>query len=269
MQVWRFTRCRRRVPTVSRATVPVVTRQQAGGGGAGVRARHHSCSLRDPAAAAAYLARQILAASGIAKVPRVITTLHGTDVTLIGSDPSYSETAAFCIDQSDGVTAVSESLRADTCRGLPVHTDIRVIPNFLTATFIGAGQMRGLVTVIAARSDNEADCPRLELPSGQTRGGRCRDLSPGARTGSARLLLVAMVQTCHRPADWPKRRAWEPTSSHLVSRSWSYPFCRSPTCSCCRPNKKASVSRRSRRWPARFRSWPLGLGGFRRSSKAA
>ena len=84
-----------------------------------------------PHAAAAYLARQILASSSPAKVPRVITTLHGTDVTLIGSDPSYSETAAFCIDQSDGVTAVSNSLREDTYRDLPVHTDIEVIPNFL------------------------------------------------------------------------------------------------------------------------------------------
>ena len=84
-----------------------------------------------PHAAAAYLARQILANSPGAKVPRVITTLHGTDVTLIGSDPSYSETAAFCIDQSDGVTAVSESLKADTRRQLSVRADIRVIPNFL------------------------------------------------------------------------------------------------------------------------------------------
>ena len=84
-----------------------------------------------PHAAAAYLARQILASSATTKVPRVITTLHGTDVTLIGSDPSYSDTAAFCIDQSDGVTAVSKSLREDTYRELPVHTDIRVIPNFL------------------------------------------------------------------------------------------------------------------------------------------
>lgn len=84
-----------------------------------------------PHAVAAYLARQILSASNAVPVPRVITTLHGTDVTLIGSDPSYSETAAFCIDQSDGVTAVSDSLRQDTYRQLPVTADIQVIPNFL------------------------------------------------------------------------------------------------------------------------------------------
>jgi N-acetyl-alpha-D-glucosaminyl L-malate synthase BshA len=84
-----------------------------------------------PHAAAAYLARQILAATPNAPVPSVITTLHGTDITLLGSDRSYSETVAFCIEQSDGVTAVSESLKADTCRELAVRADIRVIPNFL------------------------------------------------------------------------------------------------------------------------------------------
>jgi N-acetyl-alpha-D-glucosaminyl L-malate synthase BshA len=60
-----------------------------------------------------------------------VTTLHGTDITLVGSDPSYAETIGFSIDQSDGVTAVSESLKADTYKGLPVTHDIRVIPNFL------------------------------------------------------------------------------------------------------------------------------------------
>jgi N-acetyl-alpha-D-glucosaminyl L-malate synthase BshA len=84
-----------------------------------------------PHAAAAYLARQILGATGLAKVPRVITTLHGTDITLLGSDRSYAETVAFCIEESDGVTTVSESLKADTYRELGVKCDIRVIPNFL------------------------------------------------------------------------------------------------------------------------------------------
>ena len=85
-----------------------------------------------PHATAAYLAKQImLASSGLSRVPRVITTLHGTDITLVGSDRSYSETVAFSIAQSDGVTAVSESLKADTYRTLAVDRDITVIPNFL------------------------------------------------------------------------------------------------------------------------------------------
>jgi L-malate glycosyltransferase len=84
-----------------------------------------------PHAAAAYLARQILASTPRTAVARTITTLHGTDITLLGSDPSYSEAVAFCIQQSDGVTAVSESLRADTYSQLAVAHAIRVIPNFL------------------------------------------------------------------------------------------------------------------------------------------
>ena len=98
-----------------------------------------------PHAAAAYLAKHVLAGTGRAKVPKVVTTLHGTDITLVGSDRSYAETIGFCIDQSDGVTAVSESLKADTYKGLPVHTDIRVIPNFLDCSIhhrVEAGPLR-------------------------------------------------------------------------------------------------------------------------------
>jgi L-malate glycosyltransferase len=84
-----------------------------------------------PHATAAYLARQILESAATGPVPKVVTTLHGTDITLVGSDPSYSETVAFSIEQSDGVTAVSQSLRADTYRALKVARDIQVIPNFL------------------------------------------------------------------------------------------------------------------------------------------
>jgi L-malate glycosyltransferase len=88
-----------------------------------------------PHAAAAYLARQILASTGARPVPRTVTTLHGTDVTILGADPSYRETVAFCIDQSDGVTAVSASLRDDTRREMPVRSEIAVIPNFLDCGF--------------------------------------------------------------------------------------------------------------------------------------
>ena len=82
-----------------------------------------------PHATAAFLSRQILSADGPA--PRVVTTLHGTDITLVGSDPSYSRIVAFSIEQSDGVTAVSSSLRASTYAELGVKHPISVIPNFL------------------------------------------------------------------------------------------------------------------------------------------
>ncbi|MEQ1871161.1 MAG: N-acetyl-alpha-D-glucosaminyl L-malate synthase BshA [Vicinamibacterales bacterium] len=84
-----------------------------------------------PHATAAYLARQMIAATPAVKVPRVVTTLHGTDITLLGADRSYSETVRFSIEQSDGVTAVSESLKQDTLRELGVKVPIRVIPNFI------------------------------------------------------------------------------------------------------------------------------------------
>jgi N-acetyl-alpha-D-glucosaminyl L-malate synthase BshA len=84
-----------------------------------------------PHATAAYLARQILGSTRERVAPKVITTLHGTDITLLGTDPSYSETVAFCIEQSDGVTAVSESLKGETQRALGIAKEIRVIPNFL------------------------------------------------------------------------------------------------------------------------------------------
>src|SRR3954451_4343964 len=74
-----------------------------------------------PHATAAYLARQILASGSGGVVPRVITTLHGTDITLLGSDPSYTQIVAFSIEQSDGVTTASESLKADTYRELGVR----------------------------------------------------------------------------------------------------------------------------------------------------
>jgi L-malate glycosyltransferase len=83
-----------------------------------------------PHATAAYLARHVLEASG-GRAPRTVTTLHGTDITLVGSDPSYARVVAFSIDQSDAVTAVSNSLKADTTRSLGVRRNIQVIPNFL------------------------------------------------------------------------------------------------------------------------------------------
>jgi N-acetyl-alpha-D-glucosaminyl L-malate synthase BshA len=84
-----------------------------------------------PHATAAFLSQQVLASAPNGRVPRVITTLHGTDITLVGSDPSYSEIVAFSIAQSNRVTAVSESLRASTYAELGVKRPIEVIPNFL------------------------------------------------------------------------------------------------------------------------------------------
>jgi L-malate glycosyltransferase len=84
-----------------------------------------------PHATAAYMANQILKSDTDPCALRTVTTLHGTDITLVGSDASYRRVVAFSIEQSHGVTAVSESLRQDTVQSLGIRRDIRVIPNFL------------------------------------------------------------------------------------------------------------------------------------------
>ncbi|MFT4526688.1 MAG: N-acetyl-alpha-D-glucosaminyl L-malate synthase BshA [Granulosicoccus sp.] len=82
-----------------------------------------------PHASAAFMAREILKTKG-RNVP-FITTLHGTDITLVGSDSSFEPVITFAINQSDAVTAVSDSLKQDTCRMFDVGCNIDVIPNFI------------------------------------------------------------------------------------------------------------------------------------------
>ncbi len=82
-----------------------------------------------PHATSAMLARQILARQGVC-VP-IVTTLHGTDITIVGQDPSFAPVVAYSIDESDGVTAVSEYLRRETFEHFDVSKEIEVIPNFV------------------------------------------------------------------------------------------------------------------------------------------
>jgi N-acetyl-alpha-D-glucosaminyl L-malate synthase BshA len=84
-----------------------------------------------PHAASAYLARQILRETLGERAPRVIATLHGTDVTVVGNDPSFLPITRFSVAQADGVTVPSESLRATTLSTLGLSRDIEVIPNFV------------------------------------------------------------------------------------------------------------------------------------------
>jgi len=82
-----------------------------------------------PHASAAYMAKQMLATEGI-RIP-VVTTLHGTDITLVGKDSSFTPVVTFSINASDGVTAVSEQLRAETYDYFDIKKNIHVIPNFV------------------------------------------------------------------------------------------------------------------------------------------
>ncbi len=82
-----------------------------------------------PHATSAVLARQILQQHNLT-VP-VVTTLHGTDITIVGQDPSFAPVVTYSINESDGVTAVSDFLRRETLDHFDVNNDIEVIPNFI------------------------------------------------------------------------------------------------------------------------------------------
>ena len=82
-----------------------------------------------PHAYAAYMAQQMLLDEGVL-VP-IVTTLHGTDITLVGSHPFYKPAVTFSINKSDAVTSVSKSLKDDTLRLFDIKKDIHVVPNFI------------------------------------------------------------------------------------------------------------------------------------------
>ncbi len=82
-----------------------------------------------PHAYAAYMAKKMLAEKGI-KIP-LVTTLHGTDITLVGSHPFYKSAVTFSINNSDYVTSVSKSLKEQTINFFNINKEISVIPNFV------------------------------------------------------------------------------------------------------------------------------------------
>ena len=82
-----------------------------------------------PHAYAAYMSKKMLQEEGI-YVP-IVTTLHGTDITLVGSHPYYKPAVTFSINKSDAVTSVSQSLKDDTLRLFDIKKDINVVPNFI------------------------------------------------------------------------------------------------------------------------------------------
>ncbi|HEY6438233.1 MAG TPA: N-acetyl-alpha-D-glucosaminyl L-malate synthase BshA, partial [Ignavibacteriaceae bacterium] len=81
-----------------------------------------------PHATSAFLAKEMLSKNRDLKI---FTTLHGTDITLVGLEPSFLPLVKFSIEKSDGVTAVSRFLKEKTLTNYSCETDIRVIPNFV------------------------------------------------------------------------------------------------------------------------------------------
>lgn len=95
-----------------------------------------------PHATAAHLAREILAGQGIRV--KVMTTLHGTDITLVGKDPNYAPVVSFAIQQSDAATAVSDFLRDETHRYFDCRKKVVTVPNFVDLKRFTPSQRPGL-----------------------------------------------------------------------------------------------------------------------------
>ncbi|HRP57596.1 N-acetyl-alpha-D-glucosaminyl L-malate synthase BshA [Agriterribacter sp.] len=104
-----------------------------------------------PHASSAYMAKQILQKEN--KYVPVITTLHGTDITLVGRDKTYAPVVAFSINQSDAITAVSENLKEETYRTFKIEKDIEVIYNFVDVQRFSKKPIDAFRKVIAP--DNE------------------------------------------------------------------------------------------------------------------
>lgn len=85
-----------------------------------------------PHASSAMIARSVLKEGGY-NLP-FVTTLHGTDITLVGNDPGYKPVVEYSINHSDGITSVSNSLREDTLKNFKITREIEVIPNFIDFT---------------------------------------------------------------------------------------------------------------------------------------
>ncbi|HRH47162.1 MAG TPA: N-acetyl-alpha-D-glucosaminyl L-malate synthase BshA [Panacibacter sp.] len=104
-----------------------------------------------PHASAAYMARQIMLKSG-RHVP-FITTLHGTDITLVGKDKTYEPVVTFSINESDAITAVSNNLREETFRSFKITKEIEVIYNFVDIKRFSKKPIDAFRQVIAPKSE--------------------------------------------------------------------------------------------------------------------
>ena len=104
-----------------------------------------------PHASVAYMAKQILKEQGM-HVP-FVTTLHGTDITLVGKNPGYSPVVTFAINQSDAVTAVSKNLSDDTYAFFKINRKIEVIPNFIDLTRFSKQRKEHFRKAVAAENE--------------------------------------------------------------------------------------------------------------------
>ena len=117
---------------------------------------HHNLDLLHvhyaiPHASAAYLAKQIVAKQG--KIIPFITTLHGTDITLVGKDKTYAPVVTFSINESDAITAVSHNLKEETYKSFEITKDIDVIHNFVDVSRFSKKPIDAFKKVIAPNGE--------------------------------------------------------------------------------------------------------------------
>ncbi len=105
-----------------------------------------------PHASAAYMAKQIVKSKNGRNIP-VITTLHGTDITLVGKDKTYEPVVTFSINESDAITAVSQNLREETYRSFPITKEIEVITNFVDVSRFNKKPFDAFKKVIAPEGE--------------------------------------------------------------------------------------------------------------------
>jgi N-acetyl-alpha-D-glucosaminyl L-malate synthase BshA len=104
-----------------------------------------------PHASAAYMAKKILEKQG--KIIPVITTLHGTDITLVGRDKTFAPVVTFSINESDAITAVSDNLRDETFKHFKIEKEIQVIHNFVDITRFSKKPIDAFKRVIAPHGE--------------------------------------------------------------------------------------------------------------------
>lgn len=105
-----------------------------------------------PHASAAYMAKQIVLKKTGRNIP-VITTLHGTDITLVGRDKTYEPVVTFSINESDAITAVSENLKEETLKHFEINKEIDVITNFVDIDRFGKKPIDAFKKVIAPNEE--------------------------------------------------------------------------------------------------------------------
>jgi N-acetyl-alpha-D-glucosaminyl L-malate synthase BshA len=149
-----------------------------------------------PHSIAAMLARQMLAPRR--RLP-YITTLHGTDITLVGVDPSYFAITKFSIEQSDGITAISNDLRSDTVKTFGVRNEIRVIHNFVNCdTYSPAPEEKSVQPTLIHLSNfrpvkRVLDCVRILAEVRKTVDARLLMAGDGPERGPAEHLAAQLA----------------------------------------------------------------------------